>query len=130
MELLFTKKFLKLKKKIRNQKSLKDTDKIITDLNSKSNLFEIQNSSLDVKKRVIDETYRVRYSNNPEMRILFRVIDKSTATNKKQVLEMLWVGSREDYEIYSHNAINEEINTKIVIFITESQFNKLNYLLD
>lgn len=130
MELLYTKKFLKLKSKIRNPRSIKDTEKILNDLLKLQNLFELEHSTLDIKKRVIDNTYRVRYSGKPEMRIVFRVVDQSTQTDKKQVLEMLWIGSREDYEIYAHNPINEEIEKKVIIYITESQFKTLEYLLN
>lgn len=130
MELLYTKKFLKQKSKLRNGRSVKDTDKILNDLAKFKNTFELEHSSLDIKKRVIDDTYRVRYSGKPEMRIVFKVVDQSTQTDKKQVLEMIWIGSREDYEVYAHNSINEEILNRVVIYITESQFKTLEYLLN
>lgn len=138
MELQFTKKYLKLFSKIRNERSKKDTEKVINVLMSTPNSFELTNTNissgqgqkLDVKKREIDDTYRIRYSGKPEMRIVFKILDVSTQKDKKQILELLWVGSRESYEIYAHSPINEEIEKKLVVTISESQFKKIVHLLN
>jgi hypothetical protein len=138
MELQFTKKYLKLFGKIRNERSKKETEKVINVLMSTPNSFELTNTNisssqgqkLDVKKREIDGTYRIRYSGKPEMRIVFKILDVSTQKDKKQILELLWVGSRESYEIYAHSPINEEIEKKLVVTISESQFQRLGHLLN
>lgn len=152
MELEFTARFIKLRSKIRNQRSVKDTDKVMEALRSTPNMFELF-KILDLKYRMIDETYRIRYSNKPEMRIIFKVKEvisttdfqkpeekkwtwnniqnesktenKSEKQNKKQMLELLWIGSREDYEKFAHNAITEETDDKFNISITEKQLKKL-----
>lgn len=141
MELQFTKKYLKLFSKIRNDRSKKETEKVINVLMATPNSFELTNSNisnvtqsgqgqkLDVKKREIDNTYRIRYSGKPEMRIIFRILDASTQNDKKQILELLWVGSRESYELYAHASINEETEKKLILLISESQFKKLEHLL-
>jgi uncharacterized FlgJ-related protein len=161
MELEFTSRFIKLRFKIRNQRSIKDTDKVMETLRSTLNMFELH-KVLDLKYRVIDDTYRIRYSNKPEMRIIFRIMevdsqplekksgeksyewknfqrvnvqtenikeDQSEKQKKKQILELLWIGSREEYEKYAHNAIREDVENKLSITITEEQYKKLNQLL-
>ena len=152
MELEFTTRFIKLRSKIRNQRSVKDTDKVIEVLRNTPNMFELH-KILDLKYRAVDGTYRIRYSNKPEMRIVFsekEVIvtndfqkpeekkwswnniqnegkneNKTEKQNKKQVLELLWIGSREEYGKFANNAITEETDSKINISITEKQLNKL-----
>jgi len=152
MELEFTARFIKLRSKVRNQRSVKDTDKVIEVLRNTPNMFELH-KILDLKYRAVDGTYRIRYSNKPEMRIIFNqkeVIvtndfqktdekkwswdnpqshgkndNKTEKQNKKQVLELLWIGSREEYGKFSNNAITEETDNKFNISITEKQLNIL-----
>jgi uncharacterized FlgJ-related protein len=152
MELEFTARFIKLRSKVRNQRSVKDTDKVIEVLRNTPNMFELH-KILDLKYRAVDGTYRIRYSNKPEMRIVFNqkeVIvtndfqktdekkwswdnpqshgkndNKTEKQNKKQVLELLWIGSREEYGKFSNNAITEETDNKFNISITEKQLNIL-----
>jgi len=152
MELEFTARFIKLRSKVRNQRSVKDTDKVIEVLRNTPNMFELH-KILDLKYRAVDGTYRIRYSNKPEMRIVFNqkeVIvtndfqktdekkwswdnsqrhgkndNKTEKQNKKQVLELLWIGSREEYGKFSNNAITEETDNKLNISITEKQLNIL-----
>jgi uncharacterized FlgJ-related protein len=152
MELEFTARFIKLRSKVRNQRSVKDTDKVIEVLRNTPNMFELH-KILDLKYRAVDGTYRIRYSNKPEMRIVFNqkeVIvtndfqktdekkwswdnpqshgkndNKTEKQNKKQVLELLWIGSREEYGKFSNNAITEETDNKFNISITEKQLNLL-----
>ncbi len=128
MELEYTSRFLKLKSKIRNQRSIKDTDKVLDVLTTTPNLFEIH-KILDVKHRAVDDTYRIRYSNKLEMRIIFEIKEIVKPTEKRQILELLWIGSREDYEKYSHAAIKEGIDENFNIILTEEQFRKLSNLL-
>jgi hypothetical protein len=128
MEIEYTARYLKLYQKLKNKRSIKDTDKVVRALTLFENLSEIQKSNLDVKLRDIDKTYRIRYSNNPEMRIIFFVKDlvQNDEKQKKKILELLWVGSREDYKRFAYNKIREEEESGMKIMISERHLKRIN----
>lgn len=124
MELEYTSRYLKQLKKLKNKRSVEDTDKIVNQLMGFENLSEILKSNMDVKFRDVDKTYRIRYSGKPEMRIIFvpkEVVDKE-GLKSKRVLELIWVGTREDYKRFAYNRVQEEIEEGLKIMITENQF--------
>ena len=123
--MIYTSKFLKQLNKIKNKRSKEDTDDILNKIQSASNFVDLHNV-LDIKKYQIDGTYRIRYSNNPEYRIRFDLVDRK---DKGHAIELLLVMSREDYGLWDTRAIKESINEsqtpKLRVIVTESQFSRL-----
>jgi hypothetical protein len=122
MEIQYTPRFLKLMSKIKDKRGKMETDKIIDKIKNADNFSEL-NNILDIKKYVVGG-YRIRYSGKPEMRIRFSLIQDQDGNDKKMV-ELRWVGNREEYEKISNKPINESVKKKMVIVVSESQFERL-----
>jgi hypothetical protein len=58
------------------------------------------------------------------MRIRFSLIPDQQG-NEKKVVDLRWVGSREEYERISNKPMNESVKKKMVIIVSESQFERL-----
>ena len=122
MEIQYTPRFLKLMSKIKDKRGRIETDKIIDKIKNANDFSEL-NQVLDIKKYVVGG-YRIRYSGKPEMRIRFSLIPDQEG-NEKKVVELRWVGSREEYERISNKPLNESVKKKRVIIVSESQFQRL-----
>ena len=120
MEIIYTARFLKDYNDIKEKRGKKDTDKVISLIETAPNFIDL-NKILDIKKLNAGiGGYRIRYSNKPEYRIRINLID-----NK---IELLLVLPREKYEKYAHRTLNESVKLKPMKFIvTESQ---LKYLME
>jgi hypothetical protein len=122
MEIQYTPRFLKLMSKIKDKRGRIETDKIIDKIKNANDFSEL-NQVLDIKKYVVGG-YRIRYSGKPEMRIRFSLIPDQEG-NEKKVVELRWVGNREEYERISNKPLNESVKKKMVIIVSESQFQRL-----
>ena len=122
MEIQYTPRFLKLMSKIKDKRGRIETDKIIDKIKNANDFSEL-NQVLDIKKYVVGG-YRIRYSGKPEMRIRFSLIPDQEG-NEKKVVELRWVGNREEYERISNKPLNESVKKKMVIIVSESQFERL-----
>ena len=122
MEIQYTPRFLKLMSKIKDKRGRIETDKIIDKIKNANDFSEL-NQVLDIKKYVVGG-YRIRYSGKPEMRIRFSLIPDQEG-NEKKVVELRWVGNREEYERISNKPLNESVKNKMVIIVRESQFERL-----
>ena len=122
MEIQYTPRFLKLMSKIKDKRGKTNTDVIIDKIKNANDFSEL-NQVLDIKKYVVGG-YRIRYSGKPEMRIRFSLIPDQEG-NEKKVVELRWVGSREEYERISNKPLNESVKKKRVIIVSESQFQRL-----
>lgn len=121
MQIVYTPKFLRLMNKLKDKRSKEDTEKVIKKIESAKDFLEL-NNLLDIKKYVIGG-YRIRYSGRPEMRIRFSFISDSKG-GPKDILELRWVGTREDYD-KELKTIHESNIKKMRVVVTESQFQRL-----
>jgi mRNA-degrading endonuclease RelE of RelBE toxin-antitoxin system len=120
MEIIYTARFLKDYNDIKEKRGKKDTDKVVSLIQAAPNFIEL-NKMLDVKKLNVGlGGYRIRYSNKPEYRIRFDIVD-----NK---IELQLVLTREKYQKYAHRPLNESTESKpMTLIVTESQ---LRYLME
>jgi uncharacterized protein YlaN (UPF0358 family) len=121
MEIEYTARFLKDLKDINIARGKKDTDKVIS-LIKQAPDWQTLNKVLDIKK--YNEGlggYRIRYSNKPEFRIRFDLVDSDDKKTKKILLQI--VLPREKYEKYAHRSINESTQERrMKIIISEAQY--------
>ena len=122
MEIQYTPRFMKLMGKIKDKRGKVDTDVIIDKIKNAKDFSEL-NQVLDIKKYVVGG-YRIRYSGKPEMRIRFSLVPDQDG-NEKKVVELRWVGNREEYERISNKPMNESVKKKMIIIVSESQFKLL-----
>lgn len=114
MEIEYHTKYLRQYKKL-TPKQQKQTDQIEEIIRMSDN-FEKLFQQLDIKKFVKDlGGYRIRYGNNPELRIRF---DYNKETKK---IELFMVMTREDFNNFTTKSLNEESDKKTKILITERQ---------
>lgn len=124
MKIEYTPRYIKDYSNIKDARAKKDTDKVERLINTSLNFVELH-KLLDIKK--YDPGlggYRIRYSNKPEWRIRFELID-DTVNPKEKVVKLQMVLPREKYEKYAHISINESIETPFKIIISESQYIRL-----
>jgi hypothetical protein len=119
MEIQYTPKFMKLMGKIKNTRGKEETEKVISKIQNAKDFSEL-NILLDIKKYIVGG-YRIRYSGKPEMRIRFSLIPNPLDETKK-IIELRFVGTREEYERIAHKPMNESIRKKKVIIVSESQY--------
>ncbi len=122
MDIQYTPKFLKLMSKIKHSRGKEETEKVISKIQNAKDFSEL-NTILDIKKYVVGG-YRIRYSGKPEMRIRFSLLSNLLDETKK-IIELRFVGTREDYEKIAHKPMNESKRGKRVIVISDSQFKRL-----
>lgn len=122
MEIQYTPKFIKLMSKIKNARGKEETEKVISKIQNAKDFLEL-NNVLDIKKYIVGG-YRIRYSGKPEMRIRFSLIPNPMDETKK-IIELRFVGTREEYEKIAHKPMNESVKKKRVIIVSESQFKRL-----
>jgi hypothetical protein len=122
MDIQYTPKFLKLMSKIKHSRGKEETEKVISKIQNAKDFSEL-NTILDIKKYVVGG-YRIRYSGKPEMRIRFSLLSNPLDETKK-IIELRFVGTREDYEKIAHKPMNESKRGKRVIVISDSQFKRL-----
>lgn len=120
MKTVLTSKFVKQLGKIKNKKSKEDTDKVLKLINDAKDFVELHNQ-LDIKKYQLAGGYRIRYSNNPEMRIKFTYEVPEKKKNEENYLQLLWVGTRSDFDQQAIS-MNESVIRRQVIIISESQY--------
>jgi hypothetical protein len=132
MNIVYTSKFLKLQKKLRDKKTIEDTNKVIEVLRNAKDVRDLfkpySNISIQTKDYSIDKSYRIGYSNSPSMRIRFCIND-NPATREKEVVLYL-VMTKQEYKPWETkpincNNLNESVQKRIRILISESQFNRL-----
>jgi hypothetical protein len=123
MEIIYTPKFIKLFKKIRDKRSKEDTDKVLSKLKIADDFSEV-NNILDIKKYSVISGYRIRYSYKPEMRIRFS-LETSPIDETREILKLTWIGTRADYDKTLGESINESFVKKQIFIISESQYQKL-----
>ena len=127
MKIEYTPRYLKDLSDIRDKRAIKDTEKIERLINISPNFVELH-KIIDIKK--YDPGlggYRIRYSGNPEYRIRVELID-DLENPREKVIKLQMVLSREKYEKYAHKSINESIEKRMRIIITESQLRLLKNL--
>ena len=127
MKIEYTPRYLKDLSDIRDKRAIKDTEKIERLINMSPNFVELH-KIIDIKK--YDPGlggYRIRYSGNPEYRIRFELIDDPEKPREK-IIKLQMVLSREKYEKYAHKSINESLEKRMRIIITESQLRFLKNL--
>jgi hypothetical protein len=125
MEIEYTNRYLKDYSNINDKKILKKTDEIIKIIEGATNFIELH-KLLDIKKIIIDGTYRIAYNNKPQMRIRFDLISEKVDKIMKNRIKLLFIGTHEEYNRYSHKVLKEEMESKeMTIIITESQFERL-----
>ena len=122
MDIQYTPKFLKLMSKIKHSRGKEETEKVISKIQNAKDFSEL-NILLDIKKYIVGG-YRIRYSGKPEMRIRFSLLSNPLDETKK-IIELRFVGTREDYEKIAHKPMNESKRGKRVIVISDSQFKRL-----
>lgn len=122
MDIQYTPKFLKLMSKIKHSRGKEETEKVISKIQNAKDFSEL-NTILDIKIYVVGG-YRIRYSGKPEMRIRFSLLSNPLDETKK-IIELRFVGTREDYEKIAHKPMNESKRGKRVIVISDSQFKRL-----
>ncbi len=122
MDIQYTPKFVKLMSKIKNARGKEETEKVISKIQNAKDFLEL-NNVLDIKKYIVGG-YRIRYSGKPEMRIRFSLIPNPMDETKK-IIELRFVGTREEYEKIAHKPMNESVKKKRVIIVSESQFKRL-----
>ena len=122
MDIQYTPKFLKLMSKIKHSRGKEETEKVISKIQNAKDFSEL-NTILDIKKYVVGG-YRIRYSGKPEMRIRFSLLSNPLDETKK-IIELRFVGTREEYEKIAHKPMNESKRGKRVIVISDSQFKRL-----
>jgi hypothetical protein len=122
MDIQYTPKFVKLMSKIKNARGKEETEKVISKIQNAKDFSEL-NNVLDIKKYIVGG-YRIRYSGKPEMRIRFSLIPNPIDDTKK-IIELRFVGTREDYEKIAHKPMNESVKKKRVIIVSESQFKRV-----
>lgn len=132
MNIVYTKKFLRLQKKLRDKKTIEDTKKVIDIFRNAKDVRDLYRPypgiNIETKDYSIDKSYRIGYSNNPSMRIRFCIND-NPATKEKEVVLYL-VMTKQEYKPWETTAINcnnlNESNEKgFKIMISESQFKRL-----
>ena len=118
MEIVYTARYLKDYNDIKEKRGKKDTDRIISLIQAAPNFIEM-NKMMDIKKLNVGlGGYRIRYSNKPEYRIRFELLDGK--------IELQLVLTREKYQKYAHRPLNESIDSKpLRIIVTESQLKHL-----
>jgi hypothetical protein len=127
MKIEYTPRYLKYLSAIREKRAKKDTEKIERLINMSPNFVELH-KIIDIKK--YDPGlggYRIRYSGNPEYRIRFELVD-DPENPKEKVIKLQMVLPREKYEKYAHTSINESVEKRMKIMITESQLRLLKNL--
>ena len=122
MDIQYTPKFLKLMSKIKHSRGKEETEKVISKIQNAKDFSEL-NTILDIKKYIVGG-YRIRYSGKPEMRIRFSLLPNPLDETKK-IIELRFVGTREEYERIAHKPMNESKRSKRVIIISDSQFKRL-----
>lgn len=127
MEIVYTSRFLKDLKDIKMPKHKKATDTVIETIKTAPNFVKLY-ELLDIKKLDVGlGGYRIRYTNNPEYRIRFDLLEDASDKSIKKI-ELQRCLSREDYEKYAHRKINESTTPKSrkqLMVISESQFDRL-----
>jgi mRNA-degrading endonuclease RelE of RelBE toxin-antitoxin system len=127
MEIVYTSRFLKDLKDIKMPKHKKATDTVIETIKTAPNFVKLY-ELLDIKKLDVGlGGYRIRYTNNPEYRIRFDILEDASDKSIKKI-ELQRCLSREDYEKYAHRKINESTTPKLrkqLMVISESQFERL-----
>jgi mRNA-degrading endonuclease RelE of RelBE toxin-antitoxin system len=126
MEIVYTSRFLKDLKDVKMPKHKKATDDVIETIKISTDFVKLH-ELLDIKKLNPGlGGYRIRYTNNPEYRIRFDVLEDASDKSKKKI-ELQRCLSREDYEKYAHRKINESVQRvrKQLVVISESQFERL-----
>jgi hypothetical protein len=108
--------------KIKNSRGKEETEKVISKIQNAKDFSEL-NILLDIKKYIVGG-YRIRYSGKPEMRIRFSLLPNPLDETKK-IIELRFVGTREEYEKIAHKPMNESKRSKRVIIINDSQFKRL-----
>lgn len=127
MKIEYTPRYLKDLSDIRDKRAIKDTEKIERLINMSPNFVELH-KIIDIKKYNPGlGGYRIRYSGNPEYRIRFELIDDPEKPREK-IIKLQMVLSREKYEKYAHKSINESLEKRMRIIITESQLRLLKNL--
>ena len=126
MKIEYTPRYLKDYADIKDARAKKETDKVEKIIRIANNFMELH-KMLDIKKYPDLGGYRIRYSGNPEYRIRFELIDNPENPREK-VIKLQMVLSREKYEKYAHKSINESIEKRMRIIITESQLRLLKNL--
>lgn len=126
MEIVYTSRFLKDLKDVKMPKHKKATDDVIETIKIAPDFVKLH-ELLDIKKLNPGlGGYRIRYTNNPEYRIRFDILEDASDKSKKKV-ELQRCLTREDYEKYAHRKINESVQNKRkqLMVISESQFKRL-----
>ena len=125
MKIEYTPKYTKQFADIKNPRALRDTIKVEKLIESAENFIQMC-KLLDVKK--YDPGlggYRIRYSNKPEWRIRFELVDEPSNPREK-IVKLQLVLSREDYEKYAHKSVNESNELEgLKLIISESQYQSL-----
>ena len=132
MEVVFTPKFIRLLKKIKDKKSKIDTDKVIEIIRNANDIRDLYKNypdiNIETKPYGIDGSFRIGYSNNPSMRIRFCLNDNPFNKSKEVVLYL--VMTKQDYKPWETtpincNNLNESTQKRLKIVISESQFKRL-----
>jgi mRNA-degrading endonuclease RelE of RelBE toxin-antitoxin system len=127
MEIVFTSRFLKDLKDVKMPKHKKATDEVIETIKNAPDFVKLH-ELLDIKKLNPGlGGYRIRYTNNPEYRIRFDILEDASDRSVKKV-ELQRCLTREDYEKYAHRKINESTTPKSrkqMMIISESQYKRL-----
>jgi hypothetical protein len=124
MKIEYTSRYIKDYSDVRDQRAKKDIDKVVNVIRTTDNFVHLFRF-LDIKK--YDSGlggYRIRFSNKPEWRIRFDVLD-DYEDKRNKIIQLQMVLPREKYEKYAHKSINEQIEDPIKIILTESQISRL-----
>jgi hypothetical protein len=132
MEIVYTSKFLRLLKKIKEKKAKIDTERVLDIIRNANDIRDLYKSypnvNIETKPYSIDDSYRIGYSNNPSMRIRFCLNDNPNKKGKDAVLYL--VMTKQDYKPWETtpincNNLNESTQKRLKIVISESQFKRL-----
>jgi hypothetical protein len=125
MKIEYTPKYIKQFADIKDARAKKETIKVEKSIAAAENFIELH-KLLDIKK--YDPGlggYRIRYSNKPEWRIRFELID-DPINPKDKIIKLQLVLPREKYQKYAHTSVNESVDGEpYKIMITESQYKRL-----
>ena len=132
MEIVYTSKFLRLLKKIKEKKAKIDTERVLDIIRNANDIRDLYKSypnvNIETKPYSIDDSYRIGYSNNPSMRIRLCLNDNPNKKGKDAVLYL--VMTKQDYKPWETtpincNNLNESTQKRLKIVISESQFKRL-----
>ena len=131
MKIEFTKHYLKDFQTLTDKKQVEAVNKVVKTVEESPNFLDLM-QKIDIKKYNKGlGGYRIRFSNNPEMRIRFELENDNTEPTGKKLKFQICL-PREKYEKYAHVAVNINENEEkgLKVKLTEEQMQVLKIYLN